>query len=156
MRIARVIVALCALLLTATIAHAQRISAVVEIAGTQLSFQSVSGLGSGSEVIEVADPNDRTNTRKLIGATKWPNIVLKRGFSGDETFPLHQLERAFAAGTVQPADATLTAYDRRGRLVGKWTLKEAWISKWEGPEFDATKNEVSIETIEIAHHGIKE
>ena len=30
----------------------------------------------------------------------------------------------------------------------KWQFSDGWICKWEGPEFDASKNEISIETIE--------
>ena len=36
----------------------------------------------------------------------------------------------------------------------KWLFTSGWICKWEGPDLDATKNEVSIETIEIAHEGL--
>jgi hypothetical protein len=39
--------------------------------------------------------------------------------------------------------------------AAKWEFKNAWISKWEGPELDATKNEVSIESIEIQHEGLQ-
>jgi phage tail-like protein len=30
-------------------------------------------------------------------------------------------------------------------------LREAWPSKWTGPSFNATSNEVAIETLEIVH-----
>jgi hypothetical protein len=29
------------------------------------------------------------------------------------------------------------------------------IAKWEGPDFDASKNEVSIESLELAHEGVR-
>jgi phage tail-like protein len=152
MRITGLIVALFALLLSTSAADAEKVSAVISIAGTQLSFESVSGLGSATDVIEVVDPNDPTQTTKRIGPTKWPNIVLKRGFAGDTTVPLQQLERAFADGRTPRGTATLAVYDRRGRVIGTWTLRNAWMSKWT---LDASKSEISIETIEIAHEGIE-
>jgi phage tail-like protein len=33
----------------------------------------------------------------------------------------------------------------------RWNLREAWPSKWTGPSFNATSNEVAIETLEIVH-----
>ena len=36
----------------------------------------------------------------------------------------------------------------------KWLFSGGWICKWEGPDLDATKNEISIESIEIAHEGL--
>ncbi|MFM8388101.1 MAG: phage tail protein [Actinomycetota bacterium] len=30
------------------------------------------------------------------------------------------------------------------------------MCKWEGPDLDASKNEISIESIEIAHEGLFE
>lgn len=40
-------------------------------------------------------------------------------------------------------------------LVKKsWTLINAYPCKWEGPDLDATKNEVAIETLELVHEGI--
>ena len=47
------------------------------------SFRSVSGLGIETEVIEFREGGDTGFIRKLPGATKWPDIVLTRGFTGD-------------------------------------------------------------------------
>jgi len=33
-------------------------------------------------------------------------------------------------------------------------LREAWPSKWELGELDASKNELSIETLELTHEGL--
>ena len=35
-----------------------------------------------------------------------------------------------------------------------WTFTNAYPCKWELSEFDASKNEVAIETLEIMHEGI--
>jgi len=35
----------------------------------------------------------------------------------------------------------------------KWEFVNGYPVKWEGPDFDASKNELAIETIEIAHEG---
>ena len=35
-----------------------------------------------------------------------------------------------------------------------WNFREGWPTKWTGPSFNATGNEVAIETLEIAHEGV--
>jgi phage tail-like protein len=35
-----------------------------------------------------------------------------------------------------------------------WTFVRGWPVKWELSEFDASKNELAIETLEIAHEGL--
>ena len=36
----------------------------------------------------------------------------------------------------------------------RWDFVEGWPTKWTGPSFNATGNEVAIETLELAHEGI--
>jgi phage tail-like protein len=38
--------------------------------------------------------------------------------------------------------------------VKRWNFKEGWLTKWAGPSFNATDNEVAIETLEIVHEGL--
>jgi phage tail-like protein len=39
--------------------------------------------------------------------------------------------------------------DKFGKVARSWTLAEAWVSKWEGSELDATSEDVAIESITI-------
>ncbi len=36
----------------------------------------------------------------------------------------------------------------------RWNFSEAWPTKWTGPTFNATGNDVAIEALEIAHEGV--
>ena len=45
-------------------------------------FKSVGGLKSETEVVDFRAGGVNHSTYRLVGATKWPNLVLKRGFSG--------------------------------------------------------------------------
>jgi len=42
-----------------------------------------------------------------------------------------------------------------GEPVATYTFHGAWPVKWELSELDAGKNEVTTETIEIAHEGFE-
>ncbi len=132
----------------------------VQIQGENIEdnfFRSCSGLKSESEVQEIAEGGLNTRTHKLIGQTKFPNIVLKRGFSGPP-FTLWQLRQRFLDDSGNPIKRFNGLIVQKGPngTEAKWSFQEGWICKWEGPEFDATKNEISIESVEIAHEGLTE
>jgi phage tail-like protein len=38
--------------------------------------------------------------------------------------------------------------------VMRWSFKEGWLTKWEGPGLNATTNEAAIESLEIVHEGL--
>lgn len=124
----------------------------VEIDGQKGYFRSCSGLKSESEVQELAEGGLNTTTHKLIGRTKFPNLVLKQGFSNTG---LWNLRRKFLkdGGGIQRFSGTVTQLGPNNKKL-KWTFVKGWVCKWEGPDLDASKNEVSIETIEIAHEGL--
>jgi phage tail-like protein len=127
-------------------------------------FKSCGGLKSESAVVELEEGGFNTTTRKLIGRTKFPNIVLKQGLCGP-TSDLWKLRQTFlndgAAGDIKKKgrqtpnriSGTITQLGPNG-AEAKWSFGGGWVCKWEGPDFDATKNEVSIESIEIAHEGL--
>ncbi|MSP60392.1 MAG: phage tail protein [Myxococcales bacterium] len=132
----------------------------VKIGGSVGYFRSCSGLKSESEVQEVAEGGLNTTTHKLIGRTKFPNLVLKQGFSDGTLFALR---RKFMNDEGQKLGPNSDGTRLTGTIVqkgpngteAKWGFREGWICKWEGPDFDASKNEISIETIEIAHEGLE-
>src|SRR5215510_12101402 len=55
-------------------------------------FRSVGGLKIETGVVELEEGGFNTTTRKLIGRTKYPNIVLKRGFcsAGSELYKMRR------------------------------------------------------------------
>jgi len=131
----------------------------VEIDGESISypFRSCSGLKSEAAVVEVEEGGFNGTTRKLIGRTKYPNIVLKRGFCGAMS-ELYKLRGMFmndlpGGGKGKRFSGVITQKGPDGSCA-KWRFSRGWVCKWEGPDFDASKNEVSIESIEIAHEGL--
>lgn len=118
-------------------------------------FRSVSGLKSESEVQEIAEGGVNTTTHKLIGRTKFPNIVLKKGFTGPP-FTLWKMRKRYLndGGRALKRFSGVIVQKGPNGTQAKWTFTDGWICKWEGPDFDASKNEVSIESVEIAHEGL--
>jgi phage tail-like protein len=135
--------------------------------GFEFPFRSCSGLKVESAVVEVEEGGFNSTTRKLVGRTKYANIVLKQGFCGADS-PLYRLRTKFMNDLApkNPDDGGKTIWKGPNRFGGtitqmgpdgakaKWAFFNGWICKWEGPDLDASKNELSIESIEIAHEGL--
>lgn len=123
----------------------------VKIEGQTFRFRSCSGLRIETEVVEYQEGGD-PNIRKLAGPTRYANIRLTRAFTGDRSL----YDWYVATKKPQPVtvDGQIIMFDRQGARLAAWTFTSGFPVKWEGPEFDASKNEVAIETIEIAHEGL--
>ena len=117
-------------------------------------FRSVSGLSVEIEVVEFREGGQNEVVHKLPGRVKYPNIVLKQGFTGPASDLLKWTLR-IAAGTREAKNGSIVVYDQKQQVVATYTITNAWPVKWEGPDFDASSNEVAIETIEIAHEGLR-
>ena len=91
--------------------------------------------------------------RKLPGLTKYANIVLRRGVTQDAE--LSNWRKTVEDGQVDRRNGSIILRDDDGTDVVRWNFFNGWISKWEGPALNASKNEVAIETIEIAHERLE-
>lgn len=116
-------------------------------------FKSASGIGDETEVVDYREGGQNATTHRLVGATKFKNITLKRGLCGPELIAWRDQWRN--PGPKSRATGTIQQLDTKGNAVMSWEFSEAWPCKWELSEFDASKSEVSIETLEIAHEGLR-
>jgi phage tail-like protein len=63
--------------------------------------------------------------------------------------------QAVVEGNFQRRAVVIALLDGTGRQVLRWRLLRAWPAKWELAELDASKHEVAIETVELAHEGLE-
>jgi phage tail-like protein len=127
---------------------------LVEIDGiTRAAFGEVSGLESETQVIEYRLGGESNTVRKLPGLTKYANIVLRRGVTQDAE--LWNWRKTVVEGRVDRRNGSIVLLDDDRTAVVRWNFFNGWISKWLGPDLNATGNEVAIETIEIAHEGLE-
>jgi phage tail-like protein len=127
----------------------------VEIDGiAAVFFAEVSGLDSETAVIEYRTGDMKANSSvKLPGLTKYANIVLKRGMTKD--LSLWQWRKAIVNGQTDRRNGVIVLMDEARADVLRWQFRNGWPAKWEGPDLDASANEVAIETLEIAHEGLE-
>jgi phage tail-like protein len=150
---------LCLALLVAHPVEAQarerlpRYTFTVEIEGTAAGmFREVSGLSVETEVVEYRD-GSTNDIRKLPGRTTWPDIVLKRGFTGNTE--LYDWAMTYLrTGAVVRRSGSIIMSDQSGNQIARWNFHNAWPVKWDGPTLDASGAEVAIETLVLAHDGL--
>lgn len=118
-------------------------------------FKSVGGLSYETEVVEYREGGENNSTHKLVGATKWKNITLKRGFGGTELIAWREAWlNPDGPGRGVRRGGKIEQLNTKGEVVATWTWRNGFPVKWDLSELDATKSEVSIETLEIAHEGL--
>jgi phage tail-like protein len=116
-------------------------------------FKSVSGLESETEVVPYREGGVNDSTHMRPGPTRFSHIVLKRGVTKSKSF--FQWVASAANREVKRMGGKISLCRSDDSPVIDWAFERAYPVKWEGPELDASKNEISIETVEIAHHGIE-
>jgi phage tail-like protein len=111
-------------------------------------FKSVSGLKMETEAVDYLEGGVTMFARKVIGPTKWGNIVLKQGFTGDDKLWKWKMNPKRVSGTIVQLGPGM-------KVKCKWEFVNGLPAAWTGPEYDASKNELAIESIEIAHEGLE-
>ena len=126
----------------------------IELDGVERgAFQECSGLDFSQDPIEYREGPDALYPRKLPGLTKYSNIVLKWGITQDEE--LWNWREQALNGTIERKNGSIILVDDEGSDKTRWNFEAGWPAKWTGPTFNATANEVAVETLEIAHEVVK-
>lgn len=120
--------------------------------GGQAYFKGVAGLRYETEVVPVRAGGVNDTTYNLVGATKWTNLVFKQGFT--KSSALIQWRQEWMQGKMNRIGGTITQLDTALKAQAQWTFVRGWPCKWDIAEFDASKSELAIETLEIAHDGL--
>ena len=122
-------------------------------------FKSVGGLSYETEPVELKEGGVNHMTHKLVGGTKFKNLTFKRGFTADSGMLewKNKWMKWQETGSDFPgriASGTIEQLNNALDIVATWTFVNGFPAKWELSELDASKNEIAIETMEIAHHGL--
>jgi phage tail-like protein len=127
----------------------------VEIDGMLFGgFSEVSGLSVEVETEDYEEGGVNDYVHKLPKRTKYQNIVLKQGLTySSQMWDWHQ---DVVNGKIEPKSGRIILMDFNGIPMWYWTFEEAYPVKWTGTDLKATGGgEVFIETLELAHTGIK-
>ncbi|MEE8392167.1 MAG: phage tail protein [Anaerolineae bacterium] len=121
-------------------------------------FQTVSGIGSESEIIEhkiVDDNTGETINQKIPGRLTWTDVTLKRGVTSN--IDVWEWRQEVVDGKVDDArtNCSIVAYNQTNDEVARWNLENAWPSKIAGPEMDSGGTDLMVEEMTIVHEGLE-
>lgn len=126
----------------------------VEIEGIQQAgFREVSGYNASLDVVEYREGNETITPRKLPGLAKYGNITLKWGVT--DSMDMYKWMEDSISGKTTRKTVTIIAIDEEGADVATWQVLEAWPAKYSAPDWNATASAVAIESLELAHEGMK-
>lgn len=122
---------------------------IVEIDETDVAgFSEAGGLTFNVDSVDYREGADLPlHVRKLTGLRKFSNITLKRGLTDNKE--LWDWYKAVLNGQTQRRDGAIVLRDEDHNAVARWNFENGFICKWEGQNFNATANDVFIESIEI-------
>jgi phage tail-like protein len=125
----------------------------VEIDGiTVAGFSDCTGLESEVNVIEYREGGDHS-IRKLPGLPRFGDITLKRGVT--QSAELQTWHREILNGISDRRNVVVILLDDQRNEVVRWKVSNAFPRKWEGPHFNASGNEVAIETLVLCCEDIE-
>jgi phage tail-like protein len=126
----------------------------VELDGIQrAAFHEASGFDSSIDVIEHREGGNNITTRKVPGMNKFGNITLKWGVTDDHA--LDDWYQETRDGKLVRRNGSIVLLDRQGEEVARWDFERAWPTKYTLPSFSAEGNDIAIQTLELAHEGLK-
>ncbi|RZI58244.1 MAG: phage tail protein [Rubrivivax sp.] len=120
------------------------------------AFREVTGLGPEMETESVVEGGQNAFVHQLPKAVKHPKLVLSRGIATMESRLLLWCQSVLEGGLAQPIfpkQLHVFLLDEQGGPLRVWSVQNAYPVKWSVEAFQATRNEVAIERIELAYAG---
>jgi phage tail-like protein len=113
-------------------------------------FAHCSGLELEFEVYEYREGGNNDFVHRLPGGLRYPNLVLSRGLTNEEA-----LLRWFHATQTEAERKEIILTLKTPSGDRSWTFADAFPVKWSGPTLSSESADVAMESLEIAHSGLK-
>jgi phage tail-like protein len=124
----------------------------VNFGGESIPFSEVSGLDIERDTITYTDNRGSIH---MPGGKKPINLTLKRGMiKGKKEF--YVWISSVHGTTIDKKDISISLMDEKGEnpLI-TWTVYNAFPKKLSGPSFNASSNEVALESLELMADDLK-
>lgn len=128
----------------------------VDWGGAKINFMEVTGLTEEVEVMEYRHSGSPNFSKiKMPGLRKFGNVTLKRGkFEQDFDFDTWLSEIANERVNNR-RDVGIRLLNEKHEPVAAWSLTRCFPVKLTAPDLKSDANEIAVESIEIAHEGLK-
>lgn len=117
-------------------------------------FSEITGLNSETDVIDYRNGNEDITNRKLAGLKKFGMVTLKSGVAASPDQDFLSWRQTVEDASIERTDVSIILLDEQRQEQVRYNLRNAWPSKWVGPDFKAGANEIAIEQLELCHEGV--
>ena len=127
----------------------------VDINGESITFAEISGLELAFETITykesvAASGKAGPNIMYMPGQIQPVNISMKKGFVKGKSIPVfYDWINDIELNRVDKRDIVVHLLDETGNTIVNWKVIDAFPTKLSAPSFDASSNEVAIESMEL-------
>lgn len=130
---------------------------LLEIDGiTSGGFTRVKGLSREVKYESYREGGVNEYEHKLVTQVIYPVVVLERGLALDDLWTWAQ---KMADGDIPPEslrkNVRIRLQDEAGEKIWAWQIEYALPVKWSVSDLDATSPQVVMESLELAHHGLR-
>lgn len=128
----------------------------VEVDGIETArFQKCEGLEAEAYVYEIEEGGYNTSTHKFYGRTRYPNLILEKGISDNNSLYNWFKETVLENRKIERKNGSIILKDMENREIKRWNFFRAFPCRWIGPRLESNlASEYALERIEIAHEGI--
>lgn len=120
-----------------------------------MSFSEVSGLNAELQTEEVAEGGNNKFSYRLPKPAKYNNLVLKRALSTTPSAIVNWANEAIYDFSFHPCTVVVALLNEEHKPVKAWSFNNAYPVKLNVSNLDANKNELVIETLELAYNYSK-
>ena len=122
----------------------------------KISFRDVSGFDSELQVEEVASGGENGVNYKLPKSVRYGNLKLSRALrSGNLDRITQWAEKAIQDFDISFKTVVVSLLNEKQETVRSWRFTDAYPVKLTFNELNATKNDLVIETLELAYKFMK-
>lgn len=126
---------------------------LVEIEGlTSGGFVRVKGLQREVKHESYREGGVNEYEHKLFTQVSYPSVVLERGLVLED---LWKWALAASEGDIQRKTVWIRLQNEAGEKSWAWQLDWAIPVKWSSSDLDANSSQVAMESLELAHHGLR-
>jgi len=126
---------------------------LVEIEGIASGgFARVKGIAREIKYESYREGGVNEYEHKLVTQVSYPVVVLERGLALED---LWQWALAAADGEVTRKTVWVRLQNEAGERAWAWQIERALPVKWSSSDLDTSSSQVVMESLELAHHGLR-
>jgi phage tail-like protein len=115
-------------------------------------FSRVKGIVRETKHESYREGGVNDHEHKLATLTSYGPLILERGLVDDYLWSWHE---EVVEGRIRRRNLTVALHDANDDEVWRWLIEAAFPVKWAGTDLDGASAQVVVESVELAHHGIR-